>query len=68
MTLSDYFNRTIEKRRREYNNRYYAPGIFKGERGVQLLPAKLETGMSEGIVNSIVYQMVFIVYQTAYQG
>jgi hypothetical protein len=31
MTLSDYFNRTIEKRRREYNNKGYAPGIFKEE-------------------------------------
>lgn len=29
MTLSDYFIYTIDKRRREYNDRRYTPGIFK---------------------------------------
>lgn len=33
MTLTDYFNRTIDRRRREYNHRSYTPGIFKGDRG-----------------------------------
>lgn len=33
MTLTDYFNRTIDRRRREYNHKGYAPGVFKGDRG-----------------------------------
>jgi hypothetical protein len=31
MTLTDYFIYTIDKRRREYNNRRYTPGIFEEE-------------------------------------